>query len=103
MVRIGRLWSPGPLLAGDEGPVHPLAGYTSLLPAAALAGAGVWVLRRRRALLVWLLAAPAYLTVVHAVVAAPAYDRLEVMPPLAVLGGVGLAALVGRKTANVES
>ncbi|MCX5672503.1 MAG: hypothetical protein NTU94_14390 [Planctomycetota bacterium] len=100
-LRAGRLWSPGPMLAEDEGPVHPAAGYTSLLPTAVLALLGVWALRRERAVLVWLLLAPLWLTLVQAVLGSAPPDRLVVMPPLAVLGGVGLLAILGRgKTAN---
>jgi len=102
--RVAGLWSPGSVLAEDEAPVHPAAGYTSLLPAAALAIAGAWALRRNRAILVWLILAPLWLTLVQAVLVSEAPDRLVVMPPLAVLGGVGLVALVGRgKTAKAEA
>jgi len=92
--REARLWSPAPML--DEVGVPPLAGYTSLLPTAALALVGLWALRRRRAALVWLLAAPVALTLVRAVLPGAAHDRLAVMPALAVLGGAGLAAVLGR-------
>lgn len=95
--RVARLWSPGSVLAEDEAPVHPAAGYTSLLPAAVLAIAGAWALRRNRAILVWLILAPLWLTLVQAVLVSEAPDRLVVMPPLAVLGGVGLAALLGQR------
>jgi hypothetical protein len=89
------------MLAEDEGPVHPAAGYTSLLPTAVLALLGVWALRRDRAVLVWLLLAPLWLTLVQAVLGSAPPDRLAVMPPLAVLGGVGLVAILGRgKPAN---
>ena len=98
-LRVGRLWSPGPILEGGDEAIHPAAGYTSLLPTAALALVGVWMLRRQRATVVWLLLAPLWLTCVHAVLASPPPERLEVMPALAVLGGAGLMALVGRRSA----
>ena len=95
VARAGRLWSPGRMLAGDDGPLRPVAGYTSLLPTAALAVAGLVALRRRAAGL-WLLLAPVYVTLVHVVLPGPGSDRLVVMPSLAVLAGVGLVALPGR-------
>ncbi|HUU10388.1 MAG TPA: glycosyltransferase family 39 protein [Phycisphaerae bacterium] len=95
LARAGRLWSPGRMLAGDDGPLRPVAGYTSLLPTAALAVAGLAALRRRAAGL-WLLLAPVYVTLVHVVLPGPGSDRLVVMPSLAVLAGVGLVALLGR-------
>lgn len=102
--RVAGLWSPGSVLAEDEALVHPAAGYTSLLPAAALAIAGAWALRRNRAILVWLILAPLWLTFVQAVLESQAPDRLAVMPPLAVVGGVGLLAILGRgKTAKAEA
>jgi membrane protease YdiL (CAAX protease family) len=61
-----------------------------------LAIAGAWALRRNRAILVWLILAPLWLTLVQAVLVSEAPDRLAVMPPLAVLGGVGLVALLGQ-------
>jgi len=97
VLRVGRLWSPAPMLAEDEAPVHPAAGYTGLLPAAALALIGVWALRRERAILVWLILAPLWLTLVQAALVSQVPDRLAVMPPLAVLGGAGLLALLGRQ------
>jgi len=96
-LRVGRLWSLGPILEGGDAVIHPAAGYTTLLPSATLALVGVWALRRRRAMAAWLLLAPLWLTVVHAVLAAPPEERFEVMPALAVLGGAGLMALVGRQ------
>jgi len=93
--RVGRLWAPGSITGADGGPLHPAAGYTSLLPTAALALVGLAVFRRRRVTL-WLLLAPVYVTLVHVVLPGPASDRLAVMPSLAVLGGVGVATLLGR-------
>jgi hypothetical protein len=55
------------------------------------------MLRRQRATVVWLFLAPLWLTCVHAVLASPPPERFEVMPALAVLGGAGLMALVGRR------
>lgn len=95
VARAGQLWSPGRMLTGDDGPLRPVAGYTSLLPTAALAVAGLVALRRRAAGL-WLLLAPVYVTLVHVVLPGPGTDRLVVMPSLAVLAGVGLVALLGR-------
>ena len=93
-LRVGRLWSPGPILEGGDEAIHPAAGYTSLLPTAALALAGIWALRRRRAALAWLLVAPVYVTAAAAVLAGGVENRLPLMPILAVLGGVGLAAMI---------
>ena len=90
------IWSPWPLRESDGLPLPPVAGYTSLLPAGALALVGVWTLRRRPAVLVWLLAAPVYVTIVGAVLAGGVEDRLPAAPILAVLGGAGLAAMIAR-------
>jgi hypothetical protein len=71
-----------------------VAGYTSLLPAGALALVGIFTFRRRAAALVWLLAAPVYVTLAGAVLGGGVEDRLPVVPVLAVLGGAGMAALI---------
>ena len=94
-LRVVRLWTPGAVTGVGDRLLHPMAGYTSLLPTAALALLGLWVLRRR-AVALWLFLAPIYVTLVHCVLTGPAGDRLTVMPSLAVLGGVGLVALLGR-------
>ena len=93
--RVGRLWAPGSITGADGGPLHPAAGYTSLLPTAALALVGLAVYRRRGVTL-WLLLAPVYVTLVHGILPGPASDRLAVMPSLAVLGGIGVVTLLGR-------
>ena len=93
---LGRMAARGAGIWSPEGlgglALPPMAGYTSLLPMGLLALAGVWVLRRRRAMLVWLLAAPAYMTVAYAALGGGPMDRLPVAPALAILGGVALAA-----------
>ena len=68
-----------------------------LVPAMVLGLAGVWVMRRRRGALVWLLLGPAYVTVAGGLLCGGAMDRIAVMPSLAVLGGVGLAAVLQRQ------
>jgi len=93
--RVGRLWSPALPEGLEDGPLGPAAGYTSLLPTGLLAVAGVWLLRRRGEVW-WLLLVPAAATLAHLVLAGWAGDRAAVMPPLAALGGAGLAALLGR-------
>jgi hypothetical protein len=95
-----RMWSSWPVQQGGSLLLPPVAGYTSLLPAAVLALAGVWALRRKRAELVWLLAMPVYATVAGAVFAGGVEDRLPVAPILAVLGGLGLAAIIVRPGAE---
>lgn len=94
--RIGRLWSPQPMWEGDV-PLPPLAGYTSLLPTGLLALGGVLALGRRPGAVVWLLLAAIGVTLVHLAAAGPAHERLAAMPPLAVLGGAAVAALLGRR------
>jgi len=93
---LGRMAARGAGIWSPEGlgglALPPMAGYTSLVPMGLLALAGVWVLRRRRAMLVWLLAAPAYMTVAYAALGGGPMDRLPVAPALAILGGVALAA-----------
>jgi len=90
------IWSPWPAREPSGLPLPPVAGYTSLLPAGALALVGAWTLRRRAAVLVWLLAAPVYVTIAGAVLAGGVEDRLPVAPVLAILGGAGLAAIITR-------
>jgi len=94
--RAGRFWSPAPPEGLEAGPPGPAAGYTSLLPTCLLAAAGVALLRRRGETW-WLLLAPAAATAAHLVLAEWAGDRAAVMPPLAALGGSGLATLLGRR------
>ncbi len=94
-LRAVRLWTPGTITGADAVALPAAAGYTSLLPTAALALTGLWVLRRRGVAL-WLFLAPVYATLVHCALTGPASDRLAVMPSLAVLGGVGLVTLLGR-------
>jgi len=104
--RAARTWSPEPLLADGRVEVPAAAGYTGLLPAAALAAVGAWVLVRRPgqtpgagttgpALVAWLLVPAAYVTLAHGLGLVAAWDRLAATPMLAVLGGVGLAAVLG--------
>jgi hypothetical protein len=93
------MWSPATLV-GIEWNLPKAAGYTSLIPVAVLALAGVWVLRRRPAVLVWLLAVPVGLTLAYAPFEAMPKDRISVMPILAVLGGVGLGAILGTRGAK---
>jgi MYXO-CTERM domain-containing protein len=93
--RVGRLWSPAPPEGLEDGPLGPASGYTSLLPTALLALLGVGLLRRRSETW-WLLLVPVTATLVHLALAGWAGDRAAVMPPLAALGGAGLAALLGR-------
>ncbi|MFO8013837.1 MAG: hypothetical protein R6X20_11110 [Phycisphaerae bacterium] len=93
--RVGRLWSPAPPEGLEDGPLGPAAGYTSLLPTALLALAGLGLLRRRGETW-WLLLVPVTATLVHVALAGWAGDRAAVMPPLAAVGGAGLAALFGR-------
>ena len=101
--RVGRLWSPAPPEGLEDGPLGPAAGYTSLLPTAVLAVLGVGLLRRRGETW-WLLLVPLAATLVHLVLAGWAGDRAAVMPPLAALGGAGLAALLApsKDTPNEE-
>jgi len=94
--RVGRLWSPILPEGLEDGPLGPAAGYTSLLPTALLAVAGLALLRRRGEVW-WLLLGGAAATVAHFVLAGWAGDRAAVMPPLAALGGAGLAALLGHR------
>jgi hypothetical protein len=94
--RAGRLWNGSPLVADDRGPLSPMAGYTGFLPAVALAAAGLWALRCRRAMALWLLAVPIFITLACGVLAEPTYARLAMMPSLTVLAGVGLMAMLGR-------
>ena len=99
--KVARTWSPGPNLAEGQTPLHQLAGYTSLLPTAALAVVALVALaRRRRAVAVWLVAPAVYVTMLHAVFVGSVRYRLPAMPALAVLGGVGLAALLTRRPAE---
>ncbi len=92
--RVGRLWSPAPPQGLEDGPLGPAAGYTSLLPTAVLALAGLGLLRRRGETW-WLLLVPLAATLTHLLLAGWAGDRAAVMAPLAALGGAGLAALLG--------
>jgi CHASE2 domain-containing sensor protein len=101
--RGAEIWSPWPAREPSGLPLPPVAGYTSLLPAGALALVGAWTLRRRAAVLVWLLAAPVYVTIAGAVLAGGVEDRLPVAPILAVMGGAGLAAIITRPSAEEES
>jgi len=94
--RAADIWSPWPSRESSDLPLSPVAGYTSLLPAGALALVGIFTFRRRAAALVWLLAAPVYVTLAGAVLGGGVEDRLPVVPVLAVLGGAGLAALIAR-------
>ncbi|MCX5655669.1 MAG: hypothetical protein NTY65_13605 [Planctomycetota bacterium] len=94
--RAAGIWSPWPAREPSGLPLPPVAGYTSLLPAGALALVGAWTLRQRAAVLVWLLAAPVYVTIAGAVLAGGVEDRLPVAPVLAILGGAGLAAIITR-------
>jgi hypothetical protein len=100
--RAAEIWSPWPLRESGGLPLPPVAGYTSLLPAGALALVGVWTLRRRPAVLVWLLAAPVYVTIAGAVLAGGVEDRLPLAPTLAILGGAGLAAMITRPGVEKE-
>ena len=93
--RVARLWTPGAMTEAGEGLLHPAAGYTGLVPTAALALAGLAVYRRR-AVALWLIVGAVYVTLVHGVLPGPATDRLAVMPSLAALGGVGIVTLLGR-------
>jgi len=93
--RVGRLWAPGTIGQAGAGRVHRAAGYTSLLPTALLALVGLVVFRRRR-VAVWLLVGAVCVTLVHGILPGPSGDRLAVMPGLAVLGGVGIATVLGR-------
>jgi hypothetical protein len=97
--RAGGMWCPAS--AENAWLRLPAAGYTSLVPALVLSLAGVWVMRRRRGALVWLLLGPAYVTVVGALLCSGAMDRIAAMPSLAVLGGVGLAAILQRQPVHV--
>lgn len=94
--RAAEIWSPWPAREPGGLPLPPVAGYTSLLPAGALALVGIWTFRRRAAVLVWLLAAPVYVTVAGALLAGGVEERLPLAPVLAVLGGAGLAAMITR-------
>ncbi|MCX5685127.1 MAG: hypothetical protein NT049_15795 [Planctomycetota bacterium] len=101
--RAAEIWSPWPVRESGGLPLPAVAGYTSLLPAAALALVGAWTLRRRSAVLVWLLAAPVYVTIAGAMLAGGAEDRLPLAPTLAILGGAGLAALIGQPKNSLVS
>jgi 4-amino-4-deoxy-L-arabinose transferase-like glycosyltransferase len=94
--RAARIWSPWPVERPGCLPLLPVSGYTSLLPMAAFAAVGIGAMRRRRAALVWLLAAPVWVTIAGAVLAGCIEQRLPAMPVVAVLSGVGLAAVIGR-------
>jgi len=100
--RAGRLWSGSPLAGDDRGPVSPLAGYTGLLPAVALALVGLWRLRRERAVAAWLLVVPAYATLACAIAAVPIQARLAMMPSLAILAGVGVMAILGPASRKIS-
>ena len=97
--RAGGMWCPASG-ANDWLPLSG-AGYTSLVPALVLGLAGVWAMRRRREMLVWLLLGPAYVTVAGGLLCGGALDRIAVMPALAVLGGVGVAAVLQRQHVHV--
>jgi hypothetical protein len=88
------MWAPVVPSAGEM-TLPAAVGYASLVPAALLALAGLWVLRRRTAVLVWLLAVPVGLTLSHMPFVAGPPDRIAALPLLAVLGGVGLATVLG--------
>ena len=100
--RAGETWGPEAILPGFL-PMSAVAGWTSLLPTAILALVGVWVMRDRRPAMVWLLVPVIWVTLAHAMPVAPAWERLAVMPVLAVLGGVGLAKVLARGTAGLSS
>jgi hypothetical protein len=100
--RAAEIWSPWPARESGGLPLPPVAGYTSLLPAGALALVGAWTLRRRPAVLVWLLAAPVYVTIAGAMLAGGVEDRLPLAPTLAILGGAGLAAMIAQPGAEKE-
>lgn len=93
--RLAAFWAPWSLMPEGGGPLHPLAGYTSLLPPAVLALVGLWRLRRRPAA-GWLVLAPLGATVAYAVGLATLRDRLAVMPVLTALAGAGLVAVLGK-------
>jgi hypothetical protein len=91
----GQMWTPVVPNAG-RWTMPAAAGYASLVPAGLLALAGVWVLRRRPAVLVWLLVAPVGLTLVHMPFVTSDLARVPAMPLVAVLGGAGLASFLHR-------
>lgn len=95
VVRAGRLWSPALPPGLEDGPLHPAAGYTSLVPAALLALVGLWVLRGR-AEAWWLLGPAVVATLWHAAVGGWPGDRAAVLAPLAALAGAGLVAMLGK-------
>jgi len=99
--RVTRLWSPGMPEGLENGPLNVAAGYTSLLPAALLAVLGLWRLCRRGEVW-WLLLVPVALTGIHGVLGGWAGERAAVLPTLAVLGGAGLAALLGRRSESAR-
>jgi 4-amino-4-deoxy-L-arabinose transferase-like glycosyltransferase len=93
--RVAALWSPEST-TGLWPALPRLAGYTSLIPVAVLALAGMVVLcRRRPGALVWLLVVPVAMTLAHGFFGGGPQDRLPLMPILAALGGAGLAAVLG--------
>jgi len=100
--RAGRLWSPALAPGLEDGPLHPAAGYTSLVPAALLAVAGLWALRGR-AEAWWLLGPAAAATLWHAAVGGWPGDRAAVLAPLAALAGAGLVAMLGKNGATTMS
>jgi len=100
--RAGRLWSPALPAGLEDGPLHPAAVYTSLLPAAVLALVGLWALRRR-AEAWWLMLGPVAVTGAQALAGGWTGTRTAVMPALAVLAGAGLVALLGRPGRNARA
>ncbi len=100
--RAARFWSPalppglGPTdPQGRPGPLHPVAGYVSLVPTAGLALVGLVVLRRRAAAW-WLALAAVAATAGYAVGLSDwTGERVAVGAALAALGGAGLGRLLG--------
>jgi len=99
--RAGRVWSPALPPGIENGPLHPAAGYTSLLPVVLLAVVGLWALRRQ-AEAWWLLVPAVAITFWQAAVGGWPGERAAVVAPLAALAGAGLVALLGKSGGAAE-
>jgi hypothetical protein len=89
-------WHPGPRFRGIDTPLHSLPCWISFLAITVSGAAGVIALGRRLGLALWLLSPAAVVTLLAAATVGSVRCRVPAVPCLAALGGVGLAALLGR-------
>ncbi len=96
-----RIWSP--TSAADVAPLSPILSYTYVIVTLILALVGAVAMWRRRAALVWMLLVVATMSVAAAKFGGGPADRVALMPVLALIGGVGMAMLMGKGAKPAET